>query len=417
MLPLSSDGTKSFNSSSADLKLDLGESSDFKYYITHCGQNIAVITKPSKNHEGMYAIFKVFSKAKLTPNVNLLPPRQEFYIDVFPRHLLVPLCESFSIVAGYSSEGLVLVLYEMNLCAKSIVLQKNYSIQMKRSSDFISFSCVCKDNVAIFTVQGHLEIYKVLGMELMLIKYSYLRTELEGFGGEVAAACHSDPSTVLFITTLSVLYQYSIRDDQFLRQIVLRRRRVPLSERIFFCSFPFLVEGKDQYVVCSAYFKTVFLISRGENGSLAVVSEILLKDHVKDMESAHTLDFVCNEYSGQCYALFGDNSCVHAIRFKCVLCFNPFLAKDVPYMFDCGDLPNFHQVTRYYYSGFIMINNLVNNELLFLDFRSGQCNGFQMPLRHISLKDIVKQKIKKSFGREEIKEFEITKTVKSFLLM
>merc|ERR1719494_560314 len=162
LLPLSSDGTKSFNSSSIDLKLDLGESSDFKYYITHCGQNFAVITKPSQCHEGLYGVFKVFSKAKLNLGANLGSPMQEFYIDVFPRYFLVPRCESFAIVAGHSDQGNELVLYEMNLCAKKIVFQKNYSIQMRARSAFISCSCVCKDNVAIFTVQGHLEIHRML---------------------------------------------------------------------------------------------------------------------------------------------------------------------------------------------------------------------------------------------------------------
>ena len=412
ILPQLSAGTKSFNSNSIDLKLSLGESSDYKCYITRCGQNIAVITKPSKCQEDIKGSFKVFSRAKLNPDANLVQPRQEFYIDLFPRYLLVPRCESFAIMAGHSSEGLVLILYGMNLCAKSIVFQKNYSIQMKRSSDFISSACLCNDNVAIFTVQGYLEIYNLLDMELIMTKYSNLQTELQDFSGEVTASHHSDPSTILFITNDLVLYQYSIKEDQFLKQIVFRKGVGPYFERIFFCSFPFLVEGKNQYIVCSAYFKTIYLISRSESGNLEVFSELSLKDLAKDIEISHALDFVYNEYSGQCCVLLRDKTCHFAIRLRYVLCFNPFLSKDAPYVFDCGDLPLSYQRT-----GLLMINNIVNEELLFLDCQSGQCIGFQVPLVHISLKDIVKRTIKKSFGREEIKQFQIPKTVKSFLLL
>ena len=388
------------------LQLKIYDAQDFHYYdhyITHCGQNIAILDKTLPCYVGA---LKVFSKRHASEYVKKIvieaEPTSEFYIDLLPRTLIVSKSETLAVVYGRNEFDSLLVLYEMDLCRKNKRLVKQSWCVTEYAENTIDVYSLSDDNLVFFDKEGHMNLYNICGMQLTFSR-TYSLQPLPGYLGEVISVFRLAGGQILFFTNYSIAFEYNF-DNELFTKVAIFDDMIGIDKAISFTTFDRYLESEAEfYAVYSKGHKFVRFLNKTKGGTFEITNEYLLENISNPIVSSGGDDIIVS--TDLCGIILKDKWW----NFVGVLCLHHSSSEMDSFAFDLSEI--------YYRCNEIMvIDNLRNGEIIFLNPLNGLCHGFKKPLRTFSLKSICKQLANMLYSREMIASIDIPRQLKGYLL-
>ena len=416
---------------------DFGGSDINISYVTKCGNGMILVRHviPSTNCRIMLL--------KRTNKNNIAMLVHSVEVALYPEHLIVsPDGKCCFLVGRMFDNSFSLHSYDIDLCKKDIRFIKddsitfpldcaqegcynNTSVLKMYSFPFAGSSVAITDTDLYIFIGWHLYIYKYgtyfyLADNICLYKasiswYSKFKCVGNGFIERLSGfftiekACVSTlNSNIIFITSLSSIYEYDIASCKCK---LLYNNTLNGSPR-FYCLKTILSDGKEFLVVF--HLTSFSLLKRNNHGKLDLVSEWTLSDIMSRNELIRMSSCFVNQYSGLCFCSIlctndGENpEDIVEDDTQLTLCFNIFSPLKQRMLFHNKDIVP--QVMQ----SFCMVNYYTREVLTIND--AGILHLYRFPFKSLSLKVLAAEAVLRHCCSSDMSMYDIPKGLGQYLL-